>query len=67
MQAVQLKHLQPIYHHAEPQSVNLSRKSNKLFLYEKNIGLKWDMVQFSWVKIFKQKEGFTLPAPKGQP
>ena len=36
------------------------------FLYEKNIGLKGDLVQFSWVKIFKQKKGFTLPAPKGQ-
>ena len=46
-------------------AVNLSCKSNKLFLYEKKIGLKWDMVQFSWVKIFKQQKGFTLSVPKG--
>ena len=53
-------------YHAEPQSVSLSCKSNKLFPYEKNIGLQWDMVQFSWVKLFKQKKGFTLPMPKGR-
>ena len=50
-----------LYHHVEPQSVDLSCKSNKLFLYERNIGLKWDMIQFSWVKTFNQKKGSTLP------
>ena len=24
------------------------------------------MIQFSWVKTFKQKKGFTLPVPKAQ-
>ena len=53
-----------LYHHADPQSVNLSCKSNKLFLYMR--GALWDMVQLSWVKTFKRKKGFTLPVPKGQ-
>ena len=55
-----------LYHLAKPQSVDLSCKSNKSFLYERNIGLKWDMIQFFWVKTFQQKKGFTLPAPKAQ-
>ena len=29
-----------LYHHIEPQLVNLSCKSNKLFLYERNINWK---------------------------
>ena len=46
--------------------VNLLCKSNKSFLYERNIGLKCDMVQFSRVKIFRQNNRFTAPAPKAQ-
>ena len=35
----------------------------KLFLDKGNIGFKWDMTQFYWVKTIKQK-GITFPAPK---
>ena len=53
--AVQFKYFLSIcsqlYYHIETQSVNLSCKSNKLF---------------SWVKTFKQKKGFAMPAPKAQ-
>ena len=55
-----------LYHHKEPKTVNVSCKTNELFLYERNISLKWDMILVSWVKTFKQKKGFTFPAPKAQ-
>ena len=34
--------------------------------YESNIAFKWNMIQISWAKTFKQKKGSTLPAPKAQ-
>ena len=37
--AVHFKHLQPALHYIDPQSDNLPRKLNKLFLYERNICL----------------------------
>ena len=55
-----------LYHHIELHSLNLSCKSDKLFLYERNIGFQWDMIQFSSAKTFKQKKGFTLSAPEAQ-
>ena len=38
----------------------------KLFLEEEITDFKWDMIQFTWVKTFKQKKGFILSALKAQ-
>ena len=34
-----------LYHHTKPHSINLSCKSNKLFLHGDNKGFKWNMIK----------------------
>ena len=38
------------YNFIEPHSIDLSFKSNKLFLYGGNIGFEWDMILLPWGK-----------------
>ena len=50
-----------LYRLMEPQSVSFSCKWNKLFLYEKNIGFKWNIIQYSWIKhLSKRKASLCL-------